>query len=288
MASFGIQAPMARLLWVIVFVTGCALAQSGSPADSSDAAMHKAPAAADDLFPSRRPNGKIGLVRGVLERIDPIYDQLVIHIFGGGDVRVGFDLHTKFVPAKADLLLPSIPAGSVVSADTVIDDGKLLALSVNTDTPAQAELSGQVVKFDATRSRLTLRDPISPGSVSVRITPGTNVVDRGQAGSPQALSPGTLVRVWFIAGQDAATQVEILARPGNTFTFEGRILAIDLRLRVLSLSNDSDQSLRELAFGQLDGSDLSLLREGNQVVIQAEFDGERYNVRTITPMPNNP
>ncbi len=83
-------------------------------------------------------------------------------------------------------------------------------------------------------------------------------------------------------------RVEILAERGNSFTFEGRIVAVDLRSRVLSLSNDSDQSVRELAIGSLDTSNLSLLREGADVSIQAEFDGDRYNVRTVTLASPNP
>jgi hypothetical protein len=31
-----------------------------------------------------------------------------------------------------------------------------------------------------------------------------------------------------------------------------------------------------------------LLREGSDVNIQAEFDGERYNVRTVAAVPSHP
>jgi hypothetical protein len=97
-----------------------------------------------------------------------------------------------------------------------------------------------------------------------------------------------LVRVWFSPAQNAANKVEILAERGNSFTFEGRIIAVDLRSHVLSLSNDTDQSVRELAIGSLDANSLALLREGTDVNIQAEFDGERYNVRTIAAAANHP
>jgi hypothetical protein len=39
--------------------------------------------------------------------------------------------------------------------------------------------------------------------------------------------------------------------------------------------------VRELAIGSLDSASLGLLREGADVDIQAEFDGDRYNVRTV-------
>ncbi len=94
-----------------------------------------------------------------------------------------------------------------MSVDTVIEAGKLFArLGANRLSDA-AELNGQVVRYDAAKSQLTLRDPISPDeTVSLRVTPNTTVVNRGQPASPQALSPGTLVRVWFSATQNAANQ----------------------------------------------------------------------------------
>ncbi len=182
----------------------------------------------------------------------------------------------------------SLPAGSVVSIDTVIDNGKLFARTVRTGPSNAIELNGQVVRYDAAKSQLTLRDPMSPKNVSLHITPSTMVVNRGQAASPQDLSVGMLVRVQFSPGQSVANNVEILAERGNAFTFQGRIVAVDLRTRVLALSNDSDQTVHELAIGSLDDASLRLLREGADVSIQAEFDGDRYNARTVSVVSRNP
>jgi hypothetical protein len=46
--------------------------------------------------------------------------------------------------------------------------------------------------------------------------------------------------------------------------------------------------VRELAIGSLDDASLRLLREGADVSIQAEFDGDRYNVRTVALVSHNP
>jgi hypothetical protein len=239
----------------------------------------------DDLFPPHRHNGKVGLVRGVLKRVDPIYDQIVIHTFGDGDIRVAFDGQTKLVTDNGNTRLTNIPAGSVLSVDTVMDGGKLFASFVRSGPASSAELNGQVVRYEPSRSELILRDPISPENISLRVTSSTRVVRRGQAASAQNLSPGMLVRVWYSAAGSSASEVEVIAARGDSFTFEGRIIAVDLRSRVLSLSNNTDQSLRELTFGPLDNRSLGLLREGAQVSIQAEFDGEHYNVRTVNPVP---
>jgi hypothetical protein len=287
---------MAKLLWTIILMAGCAQAQvaapAASPATSSpasdDTGARPAAAVPDGLFPVRELGGKVSLVRGVLKRLDPIHDQLLIHAFGGGDIRIAFDARTQLLPETTGKHLISLPVGSVVSVDTVIDNGKLFARAVRTGTSNAIELNGQVVRYDAAKSQLTLRDPMSPKSVSLRITPSTTVVNRGQPASPQDLSAGMLVRVQFSSGQSVAKNVEILAERGNSFTFEGRIVAVDLRTRVLSLSNDSDQMVRELAIGSLDNASLRLLREGADVNIQADFDGDRYNARTVTLVPRNP
>jgi hypothetical protein len=283
---------MTRFLWAMMLIAGCAQSQvampATSPAATYDAGPPQAAAVADNLSSARTPGGKVSLVRGVLKRLDPIHDQLLIHAFGGGDVRIAFDPRTQLVTENARTHLISIPAGSVVSVDTVIDGGKLFALSVRTGPSNAVELNGQVVRYDAAKSQLTVRDPMSPENVSLRITPSTIVVNRGQRALPQALSPGMLVRVQLSPTRNAAKNVEILAESGSSFTFEGRIVAVDLRSRVLAVSNNSDQSVHELAIGSLDDVSLGLLREGADVSIQAEFDGDRYNARTVTLISRNP
>jgi hypothetical protein len=287
---------MPKFIWTIILIAGCAQAQvaaptaspATSPARSDDTGPQPVAVIADDPSSARTLGGKVGLVRGVLKRLDPIHDQLLIHAFGGGDIRIAFDARTQVLPDSAVTRVNSIPPGSVVSVDTVIDQGKLFARSVRTGASEAVELNGQVVRYDAAKSQLTLRDPMSPQNISLHITPGTMVANRGQSVSPQALSPGMLVRVQFSPKQKAATNVEILAERGNSFTFAGRIVSVDLRSRVLALSNDSDQSIRELNIGSLDSAGMSLLREGEDVSVQAEYDGDRYNVRTVALVSSNP
>jgi hypothetical protein len=282
---------MTRFLWAILLIAGCAPAQVAAPAPSAPASDDSGPpraAIADGLSSPRELSGKVSLVRGVLKRLDPIHDQLLIHVFGGGNLRIAFDGRTQLISENAHADMISLPAGSVVSVDTVIDDGKLFARSVRTGPSNPVELNGQVVRYDAAKSQLTLRDFMSPENISLRITPSTTVINRGQPASPQALSPGMLVQVQLSAARNVAKNVEILAERGSSFTFEGRIVSVDLRSRVLAVSNDSDQSVHELAINSLDAVSFGLLREGAEVSIQAVFDGDRYNARTVTLASRNP
>lgn len=275
----------------MLLIAGCAQAQEAAPATSPTASDDAGPprtAVADSLSPARELSGKVSLVRGVLKRLDPIHDQMLIHVFGGGNIRIAFDARTELISENARTPLISIPAGSVVSVDTVIDNGKLFARSVRTGPSNAVELNGQVVRYDAAKSQLTLRGPLSPENISLRITSSTTVINQGQPASPQSLSPGMLVRVRLAPTRNAAKDVEILAERGSSFTFEGRIVSVDLRSRIVAMSNDSDQSVHELAIGSLDEASLGLLREGAEVSIQAEFDGDRYNARTVTLVSRNP
>jgi hypothetical protein len=320
MPPFRIQGTMPKLLLTMLLMAGYAQAQLAAPVtspaqsssasntESNDSGPQPTAALADHLSSvvtssaatsalTAEPGlgGKVGLVRGVLKRLDPVHDQLLIHPFGGRDIRIAFDARTQVFPADAATRLVSIPAGSVVSVDTVIDHGKLFARAVRTGSSEAVELNGQVVRYDAAKSQLTLRDPMSPQNVSLHVTPSTMVVNQGQPASLQDLSPGMLVRVQFSPAlgvvnksDNVASNVEILATRGNSFTFQGQVVAVDLRTGTVALSGDSDQVVRELAIGSLDAAGLSLLREGTDVNIQAEFDGDRYNVRNVALVPRNP
>jgi hypothetical protein len=238
-------------------------------------------------------SGKVSLVRGVLKRLDPIHDQLLVHAFGGRDIKIAFDPRTEFLAENTRTHLSSVPAGSVVSVDTVIEGGKLFARSVRMSPSNAGEVDGQVVRYNPAKSQLTLRDPLSPEGISLRLTSSTTVLDHGQPAGSQALSPGMLapgmlVRVWFAPAENVASKVEVLAERGNSFTFAGRVVAVDLHSRVVAVSNDTDKSLRELAIGSLDSTSLQMLTEGADVSIQAEFDGNRYNVRAVTLLSRNP
>ena len=272
----------------MILVAGYAWAQAVTPAPSNTIPPQQKADSPDSPRPiPRKAEEKMGLVRGVLKQLDPIHDQMLVRPFGGRDVRIAFDPRTQLLPAnapadsKASTAWSAIPKGSVVSVDTVLEGGKLFAVTVRTAPSTAAEMNGQVLRYDPTRSRLFLRDPLSPESVSFRVTGNTTVVNRGQTSSPQALSEGMLVHLWFTPAQNTVTKVEVLAERGNSFTFQGRIVAVDLRSRVVAVSNDTDQAVHELSIASLDNNTLALLREGTDVSIQAEFDGERYNARTV-------
>lgn len=277
---------MLKAFSIILLASALVDAQTPAPSKPANSPAQNTNDNLRELFPEK--GDKIGLVRGVLKKIDPIFDQFVIQTFGGPELRIKFDGRTELIAPTTHTKLMNLPAGSVLSIDTVTtQDGNLFARSVRTGKTNFAELNGQVVLYDAARSQLTLRDPVSPEDVSLRITPQTTVVRQGKITSAQTLSAGMLVSAWASPVQNTVERIEILAKPGDSFTFAGKVIAVNLRTHLLSLLNDSDQSLHELYLGALDAGNLALLREGNSVSIAAEFDGNHYNVRSIAAMPQH-
>ncbi len=276
---------MKRYLCAIVLTVGSVQAQVAVPA-TSNAHLNSTSALVDGPFRNSKPLGRVGLVRGILKQLDPIHDELLVHAFGGGSIRIAFDPRTQFNSART--AFPAIPTGTVVSVDTVVEGGRLFALAVRTGRLGAARVDGEVVRYEAAKSQLTLRESGSGDDFSLRVTRSTTIVHHGQPVSPQSLSPGMLVQISFSPAQNAANRIDVLAQRGGYFAFEGKILAVDLRSRVLALSNDSDHSVRELTIPHLDAGSLHLLQEGALVDIQAEFDGNRYNIRSVTLAPHNP
>lgn len=276
---------MLKVLCIISLATGLAFAQAPAAPNVNNSTTQRTNNLRE-LFPPMPLGDKIGLVRGTLKGIDPIFDQLVLQTFGDGELRIKFDQRTELLSSTAHATLTSLPAGSVLSIDTVTtQDGKLFARSVRSSASTYAELNGQVINYDASRSELTLRDPVSPEDVSLRLTPRTTIIRQGQTVPIGTLSPGMLVSVWALPVQNTVERIEILAKPGDSFTFAGKVIAVNLRAHMLSLLNESDQSLHELRFDALNNNDLVLLRVGNSVGITAEFDGSHYNVHSIAAVP---
>jgi hypothetical protein len=99
------------------------------------------------------------------------------------------------------------------------------------------------------------------------------------------LAKGALVDVLFApdkANRGIATQITLLARPGVTYTFAGRITNVNVRDGVVSGENQNDGKVYDIAFDPRSRSERSGLHIGNEVSIRAAFDGENYRATNVT------
>src|SRR5207248_3652259 len=98
---------------------------------------------------------------------------------------------------------------------------------------------GQIMDFDSRRRLLTLRDELSNQPTRLQLTP-TTVVRRGnQPGSESDLVEGALVNVEFGSRKDLRG-ITVLAIPGSTFIFAGRVTYVDLSQKLIAIDNQSD------------------------------------------------
>jgi hypothetical protein len=252
-------------------------------ADSAETAIDPASLLPD--LPSLSPQ-KASLIGGTLERLDRVRDQLTIRVFGGGKMNISFDPRTHIYHDGALASASDLRQGDRVYIDTILDGSTVFARSIRLKTTASAgENQGIVTSYRADKGELMIRDALSPQPLKVRLTSQTRLLNGGQAASPSDLVPGTLVAVKFGArrdGSDIAQEVSVLAVPGASFTFAGRVTAVDLRLGLLVLTSSTDGKTYEIHIDpstvQVDDS----LRLGSDITAVAKFDGSHYVARGLT------
>jgi hypothetical protein len=290
---------MNRLLTLIV-LAGTAYAQTGSAAFSTNGLVSSAPevqptsstvvsAGGDrmtglpDLLP--QPKGKATLMGGTVLKIDRVRDQMTLSLFGGGRTRILFDARTHIYRDGMVASLGDLQNGSRVYVDTVLAGVDIFAENIRVRTQdATGQSSGQVLSFDAHTGSLILSDAISPRQLKLQVSPATVVSRDGKTGSTNDLQAGSLVSVSFLPnpnGQPTAHTISILAAPGNTFVFVGRVTHLDLHLGLLVVDDPRNGRSYEITFNPATAGVNESLREGTTVEAVTRFDGGRYMASTI-------
>ena len=235
------------------------------------------------------PKGQVSLIGGTITRVDPIRDRLVVRAFGGRDVTLAFDVRTTILrgsdPASARDLRP----GTRIYADTIWKENQVFAKAVRIETSASlGDSRGQVIDYDAAKGLLKVRDIVSSQPFILRLGATTDIRSDGQSVRATELVSGTLVHVTFrsgFEGANSAQKIDILARPGSTFTFTGRVVVVDLRDGHLTLAENESDNTFEVALDSIPSEAKLRLKEGMDVVVQARFDGRKYEAQSIDPVP---
>jgi hypothetical protein len=223
-------------------------------------------------------------------RTDPIRDRIVVRAFGGKDLTLDFDVRTQILQGMNALSVRDIRPGTRIYADTISKDGRIFAKTIRIGRGVSVgEARGQVIDYDAAARVLRVRDLISSQPFSIHIGAATEVQADGRAVPATELVAGSLVHVTFRSGSEgnnSAQKIEILARPGSTFTFAGRIVVVDLRDGHVTLAESASENTFEVGLDSLSQDAKLRLRQGADVIVQARFDGRRYQAQSIEPMPN--
>ncbi|HZP62330.1 MAG TPA: hypothetical protein VFB28_02855 [Terriglobales bacterium] len=238
-----------------------------------------------DLLP--KPEGNATLVGGTVRKVDLVRDQLMLQVYGGGNQRILFDDRTHFYRDDAQGSIKDLATGERVYVDTVLAGTDIFARNIRVVTShAVGQSNGQVVRYDAGSGELTVTDTLSPHPVRMHLSPSTTFVHDNHPASASELQPGTLVALTFgpeNGGHDVVHQVTILAEPGSTFTFIGRISYLDVHRGRLVVVDPRDQKSYDVQFDPASLKGLSDdLREGMDVTVITSFDGNAYIANSIT------
>jgi hypothetical protein len=233
----------------------------------------------------RVPAARATLIGGTLERLDRVRDQLTVRIFGGGRMNALFDPRTRVYRGGTEATIADLQVGQRVYLDTILDGSTVFAKTIRLKTvQSVGESHGVVLKYQSERNELTIRDPISPVPVRVRLNSSTRFVQGDRSVSAGVLTVGSVVAVKFGSegkGRDTAYEISILASPGTQYTFAGQIVHIDLRTGLLVLHSSTDRKTYEIYLDPSASPDDNL-HAGADVTVLTNFDGSRYVARNLT------
>ena len=246
---------------------------------------------APKLDPGPLPENKSALIGGRVREIDQIRNEMTVDIFGkGGRLKVLFDPRTRFDRNGVATDQTSIKKDDQVYLDTQLVNHKVFAREVYIHTASgTADASGQVVSYNPKTRDLTINDQMSGSAVTIRLTPKTVIHSRdGGTGSDANLQAGTLISLKLSpgnGGRNEANEVDVIAQPGSQFTFYGTLTHIDLRSGTLAVDNKSDHKSYDIRFEPSQFSVTDDLKVGNEVAVNAVFNGRDYTARTLTVTP---
>jgi hypothetical protein len=98
------------------------------------------------------------------------------------------------------------------------------------------------------------------------------------------LVTGTLIFLTFEPnkeGQGIASRIEILASPGSAVVFSGSLISLDMHTGQLILIDPRDEKRYQIVFDPSKLSGSQTLREGDNVRVDATFDGSSYLAHSI-------
>jgi len=256
----------------------------GKPLTSANAST---PAAA--LPPD--PKGRSTVIGGEITAVDPVRDQLTLKVFGGHTTTILFDERTKVYRNGARIPLFDLHPDEHASVETALDGTTVFALRIHMLSHlAGDEFRGQVSTYNAKTGSLTVQSNLSHEPITVHVPAGIPVVSISPDGisTPQSGSihfvPGTLLDVRFKGsktGQGIATGIDVLAVPGSSFVFSGRLSLLNLPAGRMVITDPRDNKAYPITFDPSLLPVARTLHEGMTVKVTTNYDGIRYTANGV-------
>jgi Domain of unknown function (DUF5666) len=267
-----------------------------TPAQASATAA--TPQAGDSAARIERPNdllappkGKTTVIGGTISSVDPVTDVLMLKVFGGKRMKIFFDERTQVYRDGAKSSLRDLHTNDRASVETLLDGTTVFARSIHMLSQApEGECQGQVISYDSGAGLLTVNEALSNEPIRLHIPASTEIRREGQAaadsGTPGTsdLVKGALIRAEFQPdnkGQGIASRIAILAKPGEVLSFNGTVSFLDLRSSQFAVLDTNNGQSYKISFDPAGFPTAHDLHEGSMVKVTAEFDGSRYQARSI-------
>jgi len=230
------------------------------------------------------PNKPVSLIGGTIIDLDPVRNQLTIRPFGDRKkMHFSFDLRTQITAEGKPVNERDLKTGQRISIETMLDGTHVFAKVIRIQTAAHGSGYGQVIDYDPSGRILTLRDELSGEPVHFHVSP-TAVVRTGNETRPATnLTSGSLVSLSFETERDqpVVREISLLAQPGSSFSFYGKITFVDLSRKTVAIDNQNDDKNYEIHLSSIPQSMMRNLHEGTVVGISAVFDGSQYIARNL-------
>lgn len=241
------------------------------------------------LDPAPVPRTTTTLVGGIITGVDRLRNRLTLHVFGGNRWTVNFDERTHIFHNGAETTQLALKKGERVYVDTQLDNNRhdIFARNIRVgvaELPADAD--GQIIAVDTKHNELTLRDTLNSVPVRFAVDPETRISNGQTPAAFKDIKPGTLVHVRFAASspnRGLAREVSIIAVPGSTFTFAGKVTFLDLHRGLIAVQNTTDDKNYEIHFVPSAVANRNELGVGRDVLVRATFEGTRYMAQSVNP-----
>ena len=228
------------------------------------------------------PHGSVTLIGGTVVSVDEIMNRMVVQPFGGKQkMNVTLDSRTHIYENGKSLTQKDVKQGERIYLDSMLNGTKVFAKTIWIQTSMESGVGqGQIVDFDSRHQMLTVRDELSSQPLKMHLSSATVIKKGDQPGSAGDLVENALVSLTF-GPQRELQQITVLATPGTTFTFAGRVTYLDMSRKLIAIDNRSDRKKYDVYVNAIPENVLRQVREGWDVSVSAVFDGNRYDARSV-------
>ncbi|HEX4032513.1 MAG TPA: hypothetical protein VHX20_19270 [Terracidiphilus sp.] len=242
------------------------------------------PAGIAELPPA--PQGQTTIFGGSIRNFDPVRDQFMLNVVGQHPMRVLFDERTHVFRDGTKMQLRDLGPEDHASVETTLDGSSVFAVSIHILSQApEGQYQGSVSSFNPSTGALSIRASSSRDPLKIFVSTNTKFARRGQSqftsaqSGPADLAPGSLVSVTFQSqkpGHAIANTITVLAIPGSSFYFSGKLVSIDVHSGLLVLTNSTDEKNYQIVFNATLFPESHTLHPGDRLRVRAAYNGTNF------------